>query len=210
MSKKRNNSGQRTFEALRSARAMPEGYYSGDKPNPNLRRFVEQNAIVAISLTRSVHCPRHSTGRSRLIQVDGHLQYACVLVEEAARRDPQYILHFTEPGDIVSIRSAAPVDHGAGRPARRPQGNRHRPQSGGDVDHQDIARLAIPTRSSKLFDRVRGDGLARVDGATRPAVTAADGKGTPDTSVYSQVFQCPRCLEKIALYALRRRRGGDR
>ena len=26
------------------ARPMPEGYYSGDKPNPNLRRFVEENA----------------------------------------------------------------------------------------------------------------------------------------------------------------------
>jgi hypothetical protein len=44
MSKKRNNSGQRTFAALRSARAIPDGYYSGDKPNPNLRRFVEENA----------------------------------------------------------------------------------------------------------------------------------------------------------------------
>ncbi len=44
MSNKRNNSAQRTFDAFPSARAIPEGYYSGDKPNPNLRRFVEENA----------------------------------------------------------------------------------------------------------------------------------------------------------------------
>jgi len=44
MSKKRNNSGQRTFDAFRSARAIPSGYYSGDKPNPNLRSFVAQKS----------------------------------------------------------------------------------------------------------------------------------------------------------------------
>jgi hypothetical protein len=44
MAKKKPDPRQPTFAALRSARAIPEGYYSGDKPNPNLRRFVEENA----------------------------------------------------------------------------------------------------------------------------------------------------------------------
>jgi len=44
MSKKRSNAGQRTFDALHLARPIPDGYYSGDKPNPTLRRFVEEHA----------------------------------------------------------------------------------------------------------------------------------------------------------------------
>ena len=29
----------------KKAAVMPEGYYSGDKPNPNLRSFVEQHLL---------------------------------------------------------------------------------------------------------------------------------------------------------------------
>ena len=43
MPKKKFVSGQRTFGSLSSRPAIPDGYYSGDKPNPNLRRFVDEN-----------------------------------------------------------------------------------------------------------------------------------------------------------------------
>jgi len=44
MAKKRPDPGQRSFQSLAPAPKIPEGYYSGDKPNLNLRRFVEENA----------------------------------------------------------------------------------------------------------------------------------------------------------------------
>ena len=44
MAKKPPDPGQRTFQSLAPAPKIPDGYYSGDKPNPNLRRFVEQSA----------------------------------------------------------------------------------------------------------------------------------------------------------------------
>ena len=44
MAKKKPSDGQGTFEALRSMKAIPVGYYSDDKPNPNLRSFVEQKS----------------------------------------------------------------------------------------------------------------------------------------------------------------------
>jgi hypothetical protein len=44
MAKKRPYSGQRTFHSLAPAPKIPDGNDSGDEPNPNLRRFVEQNA----------------------------------------------------------------------------------------------------------------------------------------------------------------------
>ncbi len=45
MAKKKPSDGQGTFEALRSTKAIQTGYYSGDKPNPNLRGFVEQKYV---------------------------------------------------------------------------------------------------------------------------------------------------------------------
>jgi hypothetical protein len=44
MAKKKPSDGQGMFEALRSMKAIPAGYYSGDQPNPNLRSFVEQKS----------------------------------------------------------------------------------------------------------------------------------------------------------------------
>jgi hypothetical protein len=44
MPSNKSNPGQRTFAAFGSTPAMPDGYCSGDKPNPNLRRFVEGHA----------------------------------------------------------------------------------------------------------------------------------------------------------------------
>jgi len=42
MAKKRAEIGQRTFDSFGTVKAIPHGYYSGDKPNPNLRGFVER------------------------------------------------------------------------------------------------------------------------------------------------------------------------
>ena len=43
MPKKNASAVQQSFAEFRSVPAMPEGYYSGDRPNPNLRPFVEQH-----------------------------------------------------------------------------------------------------------------------------------------------------------------------
>ena len=77
---------------------MPDGYYSGDKPNPNLR-----------GLSRST--PRRITGDGRLHsrvqpahrddQGDGHLQHARLLVKKPHTAIRQYVRHYTRPGDIV-------------------------------------------------------------------------------------------------------------
>jgi len=40
MARKKSSPHQPILAALRPARTIPEGYYSGDRPNPNLRRFV--------------------------------------------------------------------------------------------------------------------------------------------------------------------------
>src|SRR5271157_4760067 len=44
MAKKQHNSGQGTFASLEGEKVMPEGFYTGDQPNPHLRRFLDAHA----------------------------------------------------------------------------------------------------------------------------------------------------------------------
>jgi hypothetical protein len=44
MAKKKASLAQPSFPELSAVAKIPDGYYSGDKPNPNLRRFVEEKA----------------------------------------------------------------------------------------------------------------------------------------------------------------------
>src|SRR5208337_472472 len=44
MAKKKADLAQPSFPELSTVAKIPEGYYSGDKPNPNLRSFVEQKS----------------------------------------------------------------------------------------------------------------------------------------------------------------------
>ena len=100
MSKKRTNPGQRTFDALHPARPVPEGYYSGDKPNPNLRSFVEQKSTPYDPENddydiRAFNRPIETTKATAIYNM--HV-YWSKKPHQAIR---QYIRHYTKPGDIV-------------------------------------------------------------------------------------------------------------
>ena len=43
LAKKKTGQKEQLFEQHEPVPVMPEGYYSGDKPNPNLRKFVEEH-----------------------------------------------------------------------------------------------------------------------------------------------------------------------
>ena len=67
--------------------AIPEGYYSGDKPNPNLRAFVEAEIHALRPAERRLQHPGLQPA-DRDDQGDGDLQHARLLVEEAAPGHP--------------------------------------------------------------------------------------------------------------------------
>ena len=79
---------------------MPEGYYSGDKPNPNLRRFVEQNAAPYDPATdrynvAAFNQPIETTKATAIYNM--HVYWS----KKPHTAIRQYIRHFTKPGDIV-------------------------------------------------------------------------------------------------------------
>ena len=81
---------------------MPEGYYSGDQPNPNLRAFVEAH------LREKPYDPRSDTYNvsafdkpietTKATAIYNMHTYWSKKPHDAIR---QYIRHYTEPGDLV-------------------------------------------------------------------------------------------------------------
>src|SRR5262249_20142184 len=100
MTKKRPDPGQRTFDSLRSAPKIPDGYYSGDKPNPNLRAFVERNATPYdpdrdAYHVRAFNRPIETTKATAIYNM--HVYWS----KKPHTAIRQYIQHYTKPGDLV-------------------------------------------------------------------------------------------------------------
>lgn len=82
---------------------MPEGYYSGDKPNPNLRAFVEAHLLERPydPETDKYDVPPFdhpiTLDKRKSASMDLHI-YWSKKPHDAIR---QYIRHYTKPGDLV-------------------------------------------------------------------------------------------------------------
>jgi hypothetical protein len=101
MATKKFNTGKRLFDSQVSAPAMPEGYYSGDQPNPSLRHFVEEHATPYDPDTdeykvTAFNEPITTTKATAIYNM--HSYHQGKKPHDAIRR---YILHFTREGDLV-------------------------------------------------------------------------------------------------------------
>jgi DNA modification methylase len=199
VSKKRNNSGQRTFDAFRSARAIPSGYYSGDKPNPNLRSFVAQKSTPYDPATDDYEVPAFNQPieTTKATAIYNMHVYWSKKPHQAIR---QYIRHYTKPGDIVldpfcgsgGTAVSALLD---GRKAiaidRSPAATFIAKNHCTPVD---------PDKLRSAFQRVRQAVQKEIEWLYGTRCDRCGGKAMTGYTVYSQVFQCPRCLSKIPLY----------
>lgn len=85
------------------AAGLPEGYYSGDKPNPNLRAFVEQHVkerpydpVIDDYGVPAFDKPQSVANRRDAIN-DLHIYWS----KKPYSAIKQYIRHYTKPGDLV-------------------------------------------------------------------------------------------------------------
>ncbi|MCY2995383.1 MAG: DNA methyltransferase [Planctomycetota bacterium] len=100
MAKKNTNTGKKLFESVDEVQSMPEGYYSGDQPNPNLRRFVEEHATLYDPeqdqyKVRAFTTPITTTKATAIYNMH---TYWSKKPHDAIR---QYIRHYTSPDDLV-------------------------------------------------------------------------------------------------------------
>src|SRR5580704_17132042 len=100
MAKKKSNTGKKLFDTQDAAHSMPEGYYSGDQPNHNLRTFVEEFTKPFDPETdeykvTAFNEPITTTKATGMYNLHS---YVSKKPHDAIR---QYVRHFTKAGEVV-------------------------------------------------------------------------------------------------------------
>lgn len=180
---------------------MPEGYYSGDKPNPNLKAFVEahldENPYDPETDDYDVPAFDKPINTTKATAIYNMHTYWSKKPHSAIR---QYIQHYTKPGDLVldpfcgsgGTALAALMD---GRKAVA-------------IDRSPAATFitknyCTPVNLSNLeasFDLLKLSIKEEIDRLYETKCDRCDGKALTAYTVYSQTFQCPRCLTKVPLF----------
>lgn len=180
---------------------MPEGYYSGDKPNPNLRAFVEAHlkkrpydpGTDAYDLT-AFDKPIETTKAKAIYNMH---TYWSKKPHDAIR---QYILHYTKPGDLV----LDPLCGSGGTAlAALLEGRKAIAIDRSPAATFITKNYCTPVDVYQLreaFDELKNNVEAEIDWLYGTRCDRCGGKATTSHTVYSEVFQCPRCLVKVPLF----------
>lgn len=185
----------------KEAPKMPDGYYSGDKPNPNLRAFVEQHIKERPydPETDNYDVPAFDKPieTTKATVIYNMHTYWSKKPHDAIR---QYIRHYTKPGDLTldpfcgsgSTNLAALIE-GCKTIAidRSPAATFITKNYCAPVDVDEL---------QKAFEELKRKVKPEIDWLYETRCDRCGGRGTMAYTVYSQVFQCPRCLEKVPLF----------
>jgi hypothetical protein len=180
---------------------MPAGYYSGDRPNPHLRAFVE------VHLAEHPYDPEHDDydvlaftepiETTKATAIYNMHTYWSKKPHDAIRR---YIRHYTQPGDLVldplcgsgGTALAALME---GRKAiaidRSPAATFITKNYCTPVDVHALKEAFL-----ELKQRVQPE----IDWLYETRCERCDGPATTLYTVYSQVFECPRCMQRVPLF----------
>jgi len=180
---------------------MPEGYYSGDKPNLNLRAFVEahikENPYNPETDDYDVPAFDKSIETTKATAIYNMHTYWSKKPHDAIR---QYICHYTKPGDLVldpfcgsgGTALAALME---GRKAiaidRSPAATFITKNYCTPVDVDEL---------KQAFKELNRKVKPEIDWLYETRCDRCGGKAKTAYTVYSQVFQCPRCMEKVPLF----------
>jgi len=180
---------------------MPEGYYSGDKPNPNLRTFVEQHIkerpYEPETDDYDVHAFDKPISTTKTTAIYSMHRYDSKKPHDAI---VLYIRHYTKNGDLVldpfcgsggtllatlmEGRKAIAID-------RSPAATFITKNYCTPVDACEL---------QKMFEELKHKIKPEIDWLYETRCDRCGGRATTAYMVYSQVYQCPRCLEKIPLF----------
>lgn len=199
MASKRDTKSQDLFK--KTVPEMPNGYYSGDKPNPHLRAFVEQHiderpydATTDQYDAPVFDKPIETTKATAIYMMH---TYWSKKPHDAIR---QYIRHYTSDGDLVldpfcgsgGTALAALLE---GRKAiaidRSPAATFITKNYCTPVDPSDLQHA---------FDKLKSTVKPELDWLYETKCDRCGGAATTAYTVYSQVFQCPRCMERVTLF----------
>lgn len=183
----------------RPAPQMPEGYYSGDKPNPHLREFVEKNMTA--------YDPEHDEYQvepfneaittTKATAIYNMHTYWSKKPHDAIR---QYIRHYTKQGDIVLDPFCG---SGGTALAALMEGRKAIAIDRSPAATFITKNYCTPVDVDELqaaFEELRQKVKPEIDWLYETKCDRCGGKATTAYTVYSQRFRCPRCLETVALF----------
>ncbi len=177
---------------------MPEGYYSSG-PNPNLRRFVEEHATPYDPATDDYNVPPFDQPitTTKATAIYNMHTYWSKKPHDAIR---QYIRHYTNPGDLV----LDPFCGSGGTALAALMEGR----AAIAIDLSPAATFITKNYCTPVDVEALQRAFAELAAKVKPEMDwlyetrcdRCDGRATTAYTVYSYVFQCPRCLEKVALF----------
>jgi DNA modification methylase len=196
MAKRRNPNQAIFFKA--EIPEMPEGYYSSG-PNPNLRHYVEEHAKPYDPETDDYNVspfdkPIKTTKATAIYNMH---TYWSKKPHDAIR---EYIKHYTKPGDIV----LDPMCGSGGTALAALMEGR----AAIAIDLSPAATFitknyCTPVDVDELqaaFEELKAKVKPEIDWLYETRCDRCDGRAITAYTVYSYVFQCPRCLEKMPLF----------
>jgi len=200
MAKKTTASGSQVLPGFGVVAKASEGSYAGDKPNPELRGFVEEHSSPydpeSDDYCVAAFNEQITTTKATAIY-NLHSYHQGKKPHDAIR---QYIRHFTSPGDLV----LDPFS-GSGGTALAALMERRAAIA---IDRSPAATFitkgyCTPIASDEflrvceqLKRKVRGE----IEWLYATRCDRCGGKAITGYTVFSQVFQCPRCLKKVPLF----------
>ncbi|HOV81589.1 MAG TPA: DNA methyltransferase, partial [Methanothrix sp.] len=178
---------------------MPEGYYSGDRPNPRLREFVEENMRPYDPATDRYDVPpfNEPITTTKATAIYNMHTYWSKKPHDAIR---QYIRHYTRPGDIVLDPFCG---SGGTALAALMEGRKAIAIDRSPAATFITKNYCTPVDVDKLqraFEELKARVKPEIDWLYETRCDRCGGKAATAYTVYSQRFRCPRCLEVVALF----------
>jgi len=180
---------------------IPEGYYSGDQPNPNLQSFVEEH------LKEHPYDPEHDyykviafnkpINTTKATAIYNMHTYWSKKPHDAIR---QYIRHYTKEGDLVMDPFCG---SGGTALAALMEGRKAIAIDRSPAATFITKNYCTPVNVEELqkaFEDLKTKVKPEIDWLYETRCDSCGGKATTSYTVYSQVFQCPRCMEKVPLF----------
>jgi len=180
---------------------MPEGYFSGDKPNPNLRAFVEEHIrekpYDPETDDYDVPAFNEPITTTKATAIYNMHTYWSKKPHDAIR---QYIRHYTEEGDLVLDPFCG---SGGTALAALMEGRKAIAIDRSPAATFITKNYCTPVDVDELqsaFEELKVKVKPEIDWLYETRCDRCGGKATTAYTVYSQVFQCPRCMEKVPLF----------
>lgn len=202
MAKKNENKAQKQLFKKSALPKMPEGYYSGNKPNPNLRAFVDRHlkARPYDPIDDDYNVSAFSSG-IQATKVDPIYNLHPYDSKKSHAAISEYIKHYCMPGDLV-------LDPFAGSGSTLVAASTHGCLSIG-IDFSPLSTLICseavrPVDIEALqvsFDKLAKKVKATILGLYSSRCSRCGGPALIMGSVISESFQCVRCLEIVPYYS---------